>query len=277
MARERSGIRRPFLFNGPFLSLLLCACAAFCQPAPEPAVETPEAPAESGAGSRAPWAVLSTTSETPAFPEESGGSSKANGASATEVCLVFEVADLVALAGAATRADFLNLVYDKGEGYFSDFGRTVDAANGIPDAAEIALLEMVLKRGVMALGGRKADDCMHATRAYNENRVLARSKLPEYSPQIHRAFAALLTAGASGHTCHAEWLAWKISGRKTDFSERCWVADDLFQPDDNLDGDDEDNLEEWERAVEELGPDATPGELMARYVHLAGRELREEE
>ena len=253
MARERVGIRRPFLFSGPFLSVLLCACAAFCQPAAEPAAETP-APAA-----------------------ESGGQPEARETADTEVCLVFEVADLLALAGAATRADFLNLAYDKGDIQFGGDRAESYVGNGIPDAAEVALLEMLLKAAAVAVRSRGAEAYSLTVEAFQENTALVREKLPEHRPGVHRALAALLTMGGWEQEQHAEWLAGRISGRKTSFSDSDNSVHRIYGAEDDLDNDGENNLEEWERAVEELGPDAMPGELMARYVRLAGWEQHKEE
>ncbi len=248
MARECAGIRRPFLFNGPFLSLLLCACAACGQPAAGPAVETPEPAAEHG------------------------GEPKAGGTSDPEAFLMFEVADLVALAGAATRADFLNLAYDRGELDYGENREEILGGDGIPDAAEVALLEMILKKGPLVAGDRGPEVYSLTLRAFQANTALAQEKLPEHAPGVHQAVAAVLTMGGWEHCPHAEWLAERISGRKTNLSDMNKSAVRYYGADDDLDGDGKENLEEWERAVEELGPDATPGELMARYVHLAGRE-----
>lgn len=186
-----------------------------------------------------------------------------------EMHLLFEVADLVAMAGEATRADFLNLAHDRGEIRFS--GGREFYGNGIPDAAEIALLEMVLKAPTYSRAPSGGSN--HFISGYfMENLALAAEKLPDFNVRVHRSLAALMTLGKPGHCAYAEHLAWRISGRKVSFDKYQNMASDWLGAEHDLENDGQSNRDEWNAAVAESGPDATPLELLECYVRLAARE-----
>gem|GEM_PF-1952189 len=156
---------------------------------------------------------------------------------------------LVVMGVNANASDAMNLQYDRGDFEVGADGETVFTGNGIPDAAEFALLETILKDIHLepANGG-----AYHQTAWEDWERNLARaeSDLPQMDAAVQRAVAAYMTLGSYGHRANVAEMAnaytQTASVRPADYANMAFPE---LQPGGDADNDGSTNLAEWNAAA----------------------------
>jgi len=167
--------------------------------------------------------------------------------------LAGDVAALLDAAGETTQSNFFNLSYDSGELTFDDDGAWLYTANGIPDAAEMAFLQAILKDAGYEQAAKGGVSHEYVWRAYAGNLELARTQLPTQGESAQRAVAALLTMGDLGHAFHARKLVQTAFGVELNLDDQYTDAGRWLGAKNDANADGVSNKDAWTAASQEAG------------------------
>lgn len=162
-----------------------------------------------------------------------------------ELDLLSDLGDFLVEIGENTvQSDVYNLDTDWGDSY-PDNGSQVFTGNGMPDAAEFALLEAVLKDVNLSMTDRAGIGHYFAWISFEANRAQAQIDLANESEAIQNAVAGYMTLGGYEYELKIKELIQTQYGVSIDtLNYRTQVSDDLA-PKKDADNDGVSNLEEY--------------------------------
>ena len=138
--------------------------------------------------------------------------------------------------------------FDKNEVEYDDLGR-VQTANGVPDSAELYLLEAVLKNRRLDLSGQSGVANDPVWEAWEQNVSRAQQDFPTQDPRVQRVIAGYLTLGDFGSAAFIEEVNESTFSSST-FAPGLYnrVAQRWLRAEADADNDGVSNREEWEVA-----------------------------
>lgn len=133
------------------------------------------------------------------------------------------------------------------------------SGNGMPDVAELYLVQAVLQSGRLGLTPHSGVASSVAWEAWTKNLALAQQDLPGHDPRVQRTFAAYMTLGDHDSTRLVRDLVWRrlvpvqIDGVKYDNEMLKWLSFD-----EDADNDGSLNVDEWKKACPDGSLDKLP-------------------
>jgi len=162
---------------------------------------------------------------------------------------------LVATNQIAAPADLYDLDVDWGD-FWVETDRSLQyIGNGMPDAAEFALLEAILKDPHLDFSPRGGVAHIAVWNYYTRNLEQAQLELPAAGGAVTRAVAAYMTLGSYGHQRRAAAFVDQYFSVTLDLNAYTQNAMKHLGPDRDPDRDRLSNLEEWENAYASMGGD----------------------
>jgi hypothetical protein len=150
--------------------------------------------------------------------------------------------------------DVYNLDYDRGDFEFDEYGARIFTGNGIPDAAEFALLDAVIHSVTLDLSARGGIASDFTWADYAANAAQAAADLPEQDAAVQRAVAAYMTLGDYGYrvmvrnVVRAHFTANGLPV-EIDASDYKNITARYFAPEKDADNDGAMNLTEWSNTL----------------------------
>ncbi len=161
--------------------------------------------------------------------------------------------------------------FDRGGMEYLQDNTTKCVGNGVPDIAEFALLNAILKSGWIDFSHTEGVVDSVVWKQYRKDLEIAAKTLPMAPPAVQRAVVAY---EMSGNFNTRVWLTQAI---KKQYGIVIWDvpfdrhADKWLVMDDHADADQDGrrNIEEWHAAVEKAGPGAPLDKVLSLFVDLA--------